>query len=328
MKLVAKDFINKTSILDAMMNVCNQFAETSIITMVGIPDVSVNTNLKMLKFRLLPKHLLLDTEQLPYNEIERTYCWTHVEATISNINDNESLPWISEDSLKRVMSTWTRLDEMLEKNETDFEDYFYKSNTEKKSSYTLTRDELMLLLSLQGGQTLRQVVLGKQNNPADLLSMLFSSMTHKLLTKISYDPNTDYALSIKAIGDRINILAKNATLADSSTRIQLSDLLMHDLVLLTVKYPDTECISVSGFTIDVSETVNALNLTKDIQYACSIGSSILKPLNIIYASVASSLVWTLGFEQTVELLARTDKEIIEKYKGVKSDRKTHLIRSL
>lgn len=328
MKFVAKDFNNKTNLIDAMMSIRSQFTENPTITIVGIPDVATNTGLRQLKFKLLPEDSTLETEQLSYSILEKICCWTHAEAMISNVGENEQIPWVSESVLKKISNTWARFDEILVNNTTDLEDYLYKVNTEKKSSYTLTRDELMLLLSLQGGQTLRQVVLGKDSDPADLLAILFNSMAHKLLTKKSYDPNADYSLTIKAMGDRINTLSKNASAFNGATKLMLSDLFMHDLVLLAVKYPDTECIGVSCDTIDVSETVSALLLTKDAQYTCSVGSSILKPLNIIYASIASSLVWSFGFDKAVELLVKTDKELTEKYKSVKSEKKPHFLRSV
>lgn len=309
------------------MSAWDQFGESTVVKVVGMPDVTTNSGLRTFKFRLCQNNYPSDVQQGMIAELEKAYCWSHVEVQVSNDSEIGELQCISVSSLQDVMKTWICLNEMLTINETDFEDYFYKVNTQKKSSYTLTRDELMLLLSLQGGQTLRQVLLSKGTNPAALLTILFNSMSHKLLTKTSYDPNADYALAIKAMGDRINIFAKNAILSDESIKGSLSDLFMRDLVLLTIKYPDTECINVSGNTIDVSETVSALTLTKDTQYACSIGSSILKPLNIVYASVVSSLVWIFGFERTVDLLIKTDKELIDKYKGVKSDKKTNFIRS-
>lgn len=327
MRIIARDFINKTSIFDAIMSVWDQFGESTTITIVGMPDAATNSGLKTFKFKLCKDVPQSDVQQGIVTELEKAYCWSHVEVQVGNDSEANELQCISVGSLQDVMKTWICLNEMLLTNETDFEDYFYKVNTQKKSSYTLTRDELMLLLSLQGGQTLRQVLLSKRTNPADLLTMLFNSLSHKLLTKTSYDPNADYALAIKVMGDRINIFVKNAILSNESIKGSLSDLFMRDLVLLTVKYPDTECINVSGNTVDVSETVSALTLTKDTQYACSIGSSILKPLNIVYASIASSLVWTFGFDRTVDLLIKTDKELIDKYKGVKSDKKTHFIRS-
>lgn len=309
------------------MSVWDQFGDSTIITVVGMPDAATNSGLRIFKFKLYQDAPQSDAQQRIIAELEKAYCWSHVEVQVGNDNEISELQCVSASSLQDVMKTWICLNEMLTTNETDFEDYFYKVNTQKKSSYTLTRDELMLLLSLQGGQTLRQVLLSKGTNPAALLTMLFNSMSHKLLTKTSYDPNADYALAIKVMGDRINLFAKNAILSDGSIKGSLSDLFMRDLVLLTVKYPDTECINVSGNTVDVSETVSALTLTKDTQYACSIGSSILKPLNIVYASVVSSLVWTFGFERTVDLLIKTDNELIDKYKSVKSDKKTNFIRS-
>jgi hypothetical protein len=327
LKLIAKDFASKTDLLDAVLGIRGKFIETPTIVFVGLPEIALGNHIQQIRFKLLPDDSMLDIPQLPSIILEKLFCWTHVEAHISNDEGNLGMPWISEVSLNNVMITWAKLESMLVECGTDFEDYFFKTNTEKKSSYTMTRDELMLLLSLHGMQTLRQVLLSKQTNPVQLVEMIFNSEKHRLLTKSHFDLSIDYAASIKAMGERVNLLIKNIIAYQSSLKQTVSNQLVHDLTLLTQKYPDTECIGISGNAIDVSETVSSLMLTKDIQYTNNVGSSILKPLNILLASICCNLAWTLGIENANELLLKTDKEIADKYKNQKSDKKISFLRS-
>lgn len=327
MKLIAKDFSSKTDLLDAVLGIRGKFIETPTVVFTGMPDIILGNPIQQVRFKLLPNDAQLDIPQLPSVLLEKLFCWTHIEARISNDEEEQGMPWVSEVALENVMNAWGRLEMLLTEHDASFDDYFFKSNTEKKSSYTLTRDELMLLLSLQGVQTLRQVILEKSTNPISLAEMIFNSTKHKLLTKSNYDSNFDYVASIRLLGDRLNLLAKNAINVDPKLKQTISNQLAHDLSLLSTKYPDTECIGIGDVGIDVSETVSALMLTKDIQYTCNIGSAIARPLGILFASLCCSLAWLVGITEANSILLKTDREIADMHKTFKTERKTTVIRS-
>lgn len=327
MKLIAKDFSSKTDLLDAVLGIRGKFIDMPTVVFTGMPEIVLGNHIQQVRFKLLPNDAELDIPQLPAVTLEKMFCWTHIEARISNDEDEQGMPWVSEAALEHVMGSWNRLEMLLTENDASFDDYFFKTNTEKKSSYTLTRDELMLLLSLQGVQTLRQVILEKSSDPVNLSEMIFNSMKHKLLIKSHYDSNFDYVASIRLMGDRLNQLVKNAVMFDPRLKQSITNQLAHDLSLLSTKYPDTECIGLGDIGIDVSETVSALMLTKDIQYTCNVGSAIARPLGILFASLCCSLAWSVGIVDANGILLKTDREIAEKYKTFKSERKTTVIRS-
>ena len=315
MKLIAKDFSNKTSLLDAVMDICGKFIEIPKITIVGMADVKCPSSIKQLKFKMLPKNTVLDIPEIPAQQIEQAFCWQHTEARISNEDDEQGMPWISENSLSQIIDTWTKLDFLISANGTDLDDYYHKCTTEKKSSYTMSREDLMFLLNLKGTTSLRQMILSKNQSPYDFSQVIFHSLHHNLITRSPFNTDTNYPVTIKAMGERINLLISNFKSLETGLATNLSSQIVHDLKLLSAKYPETDCIGVSGDQIDVSETTSSLMLTKDPQYVFDVGSAILKPLNLLFASLASGSVWTLGFEQANSILLKTDTEILEKFKN-------------
>jgi hypothetical protein len=312
-KLVAKDFTNKTGLLDAVIDICGKFIDVPKITIIGIPDVRCPTSVKQLKFKLLPRNTVLDIPEIPSLIVEQAFCWTHTEARISNEEDDLGMPWISENTLTEIIGTWNSLEKFLSENSMDLEDYCFKVTSEKKSSYTLTREDLMFLLSLKGSSTLRQVLLDREQHPLELMEMITNSISHRMLDKSVYSTEINYPVSIKAMGDRINLLIKNLESYSPNLRNSLTSQLVHDLKLLQSKYPETDCIGVSGNTVDVCETANSLMMIKDTEYMHNVGSAVLKPLNIIFASIASGAVWSIGLQVVNDIITKTDREILAKY---------------
>ncbi len=313
MRLIAKDFSNKTGLLDAVLEISGKFIETPRISIIGVPDVGMPLEIKQYKFRLLPKDTALDAPEMSVSSIIQAFFWTHAEARISNDDEDGGTDWISERSLMLVINAWATVEALLKEHKTCLDDYFIKASSDKISKYTLSRDDLMLLLSLRGGSTLREVILVHRQSPLGLVEMLFKAMTFGFISKIEYLTTINYPQNIKAMGERINLLIKLMCELKPRWRQSLANQLSHDLKLLSDVYSETDCIGITNGFIDVDEAASSLMLIKDSHHSSMIGAGILKPLNILFSSLVTNSVWDAGLQTVQEVVRRVDMALNEKY---------------
>lgn len=321
MRLVAKDFSNRTGLLDAVLEISGKFIETPRISIVGVPDVNAPLEIKQYKFRLLPNDTTLDVPEMPSSSIIQSFFWTHAEARISNDEEDGGTDWVSEKSLMLVINTWAAIEALLNEHKASLDDYFIKASSDKISKYTLSRDDLMLLLSLKGGSTLREVVLSHRQHSLELVEMLFKAMSFGFINKIEYLSTINYPQNIKAMGERINTFIKLMCEKRPTFRPTLANQLSHDLRLLSDVYSETDCIGITNSFVDVDEAASSLVLIKDSQHSSMIGAGILKPLNILYSSLVTGSVWDAGLQAVEEAVKRVDMALNEKYNQYPSAKK-------
>lgn len=321
MRLIAKDFSSKTGLLDAVLEISGKFIETPKVTIVGVPDINAPLELKQFRFRLLPNDTELDVPEMSISSIIQAFFWRHAEARISNDDEDAGTDWMSEKSLMLVVNAWSAIENIIKENHTTLDDYFIKSSSDRISKYTLSRDDLMLLLSLKGGSTLREVVLSHRQSPIELVEMLFKALSYGFLNKIEYLTTINYPQNIKAMGERINMFIKLMCERSPAARQPLANQLSHDLKLLSDIYSETDCIGINCGFVDVDEAASSLMLIKDSHHSSMIGSGILKPLNILFSSLVTSSVWDCGLQTVDEVARRVDMALNEKYNQLPNAKK-------
>ncbi len=285
------------------------------ITIVGLKSLKIPTQINQIAFKLLPEKTTLDVPEIDKSIISQIYWWQHVEARIDSEPSMNGISWFSRSSLIEVSDTWANNDDLLLKNSLTLDDTLYtKALKEMDSSYILTRDDLKMLLMMKGSMCLRESISCQfSSDPQDAFRRIMGAYERNLLTRSNYMVGADYLELIKATGLRINTFYQNLKSWFGFDSFPSFDYFSKEIELLSMKYPDADCIQVGPDGIDLTEILTSLSFSKDNELTNKIAISILKPLELIFSSLVIGAAFTHTIESVSRVLTITDKSIINRY---------------
>ncbi len=327
MKIIAKDYVNRGDLLSGVVDLTSKNSESLQLNIIGVASLRSPVDLRKISFRLLPKGMSLDIPEADVVEIEKIFWWEHVEIQIDSEALESVTKWLSYDSFRKIAEKWAMKEQLLLENGVNSDDVLYTKSISNHGSYSISREDLVILLGMNGKMTVRESILSFEL-PEDLvLDRILKALKHHLLSKSPYMKKISYPETIKAMGMRINMFYSNLKSWFGSSSFPQHSYFARELELLSTEYPDAECLAVSPDGIDVSESVISLSFSKDPEFVCSVGSRILKPLNMLFCNMVIGAAYEHSFDSILKVLNITDKGLKDAYRKLGNDELPPFLRS-
>ncbi len=313
MKILAKDYSNRTSLMNGVIELTQNNTDGLVINSIGIPTLRIPSQLKKVCLKLLPKGVTLDVPEADSVELESVFWWEHVEIEIESNNNFNSTKWLSQETFNEVAQLWGEFERKLKKYGIDRDSVLYTQSISNNGSYSISRDDLTILLGMKGRTTIKEAIQLFGMPHKELLNRILKALKYMLLGKREDLKNANYPETIKAMGDRLNAFQSNLKSWYGNSGFPEHDYFTKELALLSLKYPDAECLAVSPDGIDVDESVLSLSFSKDPKLVSSVGSKILKPLNLLFCNLVIDSAYAYSFDSVNRILEITDKELSKRY---------------
>jgi len=319
LKILAKDYSNRTSLMNGVVELTQNNTDGLVINSIGIPTLRIPSQLKKVSFKLLPKGVTLDVPEADSVELESVFWWEHIEIEIESNNNFNSTKWLSQETFNEVAQLWCEFERKLKKYGIDRDSVLYTQSISNNGSYSISRDDLTILLGMKGRITIKEAVQSLGVSHDVVLDRILKALKYKLLGKRAELKNANYPESINAMGRRMNTFYSNLKSWYGNSGFPEHDYFTKELALLSSKYPDAECLAVSPDGIDVDESVLSLSFSKDPKLVSSVGSKILKPLNLLFCNFVIDSAYAYSFDSVNRVLEITDKELAKRYSNMSSE---------
>lgn len=313
MKILAKDYTDRTSLMNGVVELTQNNTDSILISSIGIPSLRIPSKLRKVVFRLLPKDVRLDVPEADPIELESVFWWEHVEIQIDSSGNYDSAKWVSQETFNKIAQSWYRIDRELSAYDLDPDSVLSTRSISNQGSYSISKEDLTILLSMKGRSTIKEAVqlLGIPHDM--ILNRILKAVKYKLLGRREYLKNANYPESIKAMGNRLNAFYSNLKSWFGNTGFPEHNYFAKELALLSSKYPDAECLAVNPDGIDVDESVLSLSFSKDSKLVSSIGSKILKPLDLLFCNLVIGSAYAYSLDSVNRILEITDRNLAKRY---------------
>lgn len=280
MKLYARDNKSKSGLLSGLLDMCEVLYNPAEITIHGLADISKPTNIKNISF------ILVNEEEPNENNdfFLRMYLWEYIEVMIETepAKDTNNVR-VSKSLLRKVLDKWQSFDGYLLHNNITLDTFFKAKTFSQSGSFVLTKKDLLILLSLKGNVTLREVMT-VNDDIEEVYFCIQKAIAHNIIKPKAYCLDIDYKSEIETLGYKINRfihMIKAKKIADRET-IRL--VLEKNKELLATDFKDANCINITHDGIDLSDIMTSLNFSLDKDVMSAVGSSIIVPLSYLFAS--------------------------------------------
>jgi hypothetical protein len=327
LKIIAKDYINRSNLISGIVDLTQKNDNSLLINIVGIPALRTPTKLKQVSFRLIPEGMTLDIPELDSSDIESLYWWEHVEMQIDSETSSNATKWMSHSTFRRISEGWHRKDSMLDEYGITPDDILYTRSISNHGSYTITKEDLVILLGMRGRSTIRDSITSFGLPEDIILERILKALKYRLLAKSSFLKKTNYPETIRAMGIRINSYYSNLKSWFGNSKFPSHNYFVKELELLATKYPDAECLGINPDGIDVSESVLSLTFSKDPEFVSSVGAKILKPLCMLFSGLVVGSAYAYSVESANKVLVLTDRSLFTRYQKSSIENRPAFLRS-
>lgn len=302
MKLFARDHKSRAGLLSGLLDICDVLTKPSEITITGFTSISNPTSLKSVTF------LMVDEESADEKTdfFLKLYIWEYIEICIeTDPNPEKDYVRVSKSTLRKVLDKWQSYDSYLAHNKITLDTYFNAKTFSHSGSFILTKKDLLILLSLKGCTSLREVMYSR----ADLEEVFYciqKAINNNVIKPKSYSLQIDYKKSIELLGFRLNRLIQTMNSKEIASSNSIISVLEKRKETLIPDFKDMECISITQNGIDLSDVMSSLNCSLDKDVLAAVGSSILIPLSYLYAGLIISFAFEGHFEKILGILTEIE----------------------
>lgn len=302
MKLFARDHKSRSGLLSGLLDICDVLTKPAEITIMGFTSISNPTSLKSVTF------LLVDEESAEEKTdfFLRQYVWEYIEICIETEPDPEKdHVRVSKSTLRKVLDKWQSYDSYLAHNKITLDTYFNAKTFSHSGSFILTKKDLLILLSLKGCISLREVM-SSRNDLEEVFYCIQKAINNNVIKPKSYSLQIDYRQCIESLGFRVNRfiqVVKSKEIASSSS---ITSVLEKRKESLIPDFKDMECITITQNGIDLTDVMNSLSCSLDKDVMAAVGSSILTPLSYLYAGLIINYAFEGHFENILNILTEIE----------------------
>lgn len=305
MRLFARDHKNRAGLLSGFLDICDVLNAPAEITMIGLTNISNPTTLKSVEF------LLVDEESAEEKTdfFLKQYIWEYIEISIeTESNTEKDYTRVSKSTLRKVLDKWQSYDSYLTHNRISLDTYFSSKTFSQSGSFVLTKKDLMVLLSLKGNVSLRDVM-----SSFDDIEVVFfciqKAIAHNILKSRNFSTSIDYQKEIETIGYRLNRLVGKVILKNIANASKVKSILEKGKEALTPDYKDIDCININLHGVDLTDVMTSFKFSLDKDVMATVGASIVKPLSYLYACFITNLCFEGSFEEIRHLLNEIEVEL-------------------
>lgn len=302
MKLFARDHKSRAGLLSGLLDICDVLTNPSEIIITGFPSILNPTSLRSVTF------LMVDEESADEKTdfFLKQYIWEYIEICIETEPDPEKdYVRVSKSNLRKVLDKWQSYDSYLTHNKITLDTYFNAKTFSHSGSFILTKKDLLILLSLKGNVSLREVM-SSGNDLEDIFFCIQKAINNNVIKPKSYSLQIDYKKSIELLGFRINRFIQTIKSRGIVNSSSIMSVLEKRKEALIPDFKDMECINITQSGIDLTDVMKSLNYSLDKDVMAAVGSSILTPLSYLYAGLIINFAFEGYFESIINILTEIE----------------------
>lgn len=305
MRLYARDNKSKSGLLSGLLDMCEILNNPAEITIHGLADISKPANIKRISFTLV-------NEEEPNENIDfflRMYLWEYLEIMIETDPSKETNDIrVSKSLLRKVLDKWQSFDGYLLHNNISLDTYFSAKTFSQSGSFILSKKDLLILLSLKGNVTLREVMLAN-DDIEEVYFCIQKAIAHNIVKPKAYCLDIDYKSEIETLGYKINRFIHMVKAKKIADKEAIRQVLEKNKELLMPDFKDANCINITNDGIDLTDIMTSLSFSLDKDVMSAVGSSIITPLSYLFASTIIRFSFEGYFDELANIVAAIELEI-------------------
>lgn len=305
MRLYARDNKSKSGLLSGLLDMCEILNNPAEITIHGLADISKPANIKRISFTLV-------NEEEPNENIDfflRMYLWEYLEIMIETDPSKETNDIrVSKSLLRKVLDKWQSFDGYLLHNNISLDTYFSAKTFSQSGSFILSKKDLLILLSLKGNVTLREVMLAN-DDIEEVYFCIQKAIAHNIVKPKAYCLDIDYKSEIETLGYKINRFIHMVKAKKIADKEAIRQVLEKNKELLLPDFKDANCINITNDGIDLTDIMTSLSFSLDKDVMSAVGSSIITPLSYLFASTIIRFSFEGYFDELTNIVAAIELEI-------------------